>query len=618
MQTHDTASSAWKALKRTGGIDVTGRDLPLVELLEQRLGASPGELERALSETTIEGFLNALFSVVSPFVNMMEDLLEYFEAANATQGPIAWNLRLGNGEEQLTVNLDHFRKWISACERRLESKRLVPVLTYRELWAVREKFFSLNQNYDEASPWNASPFPRSIEPELEKWLAAYRAGHYPPLPGLVQRLAARTDAIGDTASIVSEIYYAITNIARTRETLRERGYAVPDPGRDMLDALWTSWGRRELYLFESDYWIGGRLTDLAAWEQGADEVRRGIAQALAEQYSHSPKRPARFAIDVEDLAEILSLPIWKRRYELYSAWLFTLILGGLKEHSINLEHDNGKLEFAFKETLLAIVTSVEPNVKIFSEKRVKSDVPLTGHGRVRSIQPDYSAWAESDICRFAVEAKHYKKSSRSNFLGAVGDYANALRGATIILANYGPVGSGIGDSLENSGWGHRCAAIGEVFPGEVVACRRFQERVAMAIGPPDPPIAIPLEAGFFDAPPVLLLDVSGSMKSFLQSHSTAMLVQKMVSRFRVKSIAAADESLLARDLKPTAFSAATGIHSTGSTNLAAPVAELLTPDQPLLILTDADGAATVPDLPRSCRKQEAIEAGLFLLAIQIR
>ena len=107
------------------------------------------------------------------------------------------------------------------------------------------------------------------------------------------------------------------------------------------------------------------------------------------------------------------------------------------------------------------------------------------------------------------------------------------------------------------------------------------------------------------------------MKSFLQSHSTARPAQKLITRFRVKSIAAADESLLAKDLRPTDFSAAASIHSTGSTNLAGPVAALLTPGQPLLILTDADGAATVPDFPRSCRKQEAMEAGFFLLAIQI-
>ena len=78
-------------------------------------------------------FLNTFFGVISPFVTMMRDLLEYFEAAGATAGPVNWVLVLGDDKTKLEVDLDAFRKWIRAVGRSKRRARTVPDLPAHEL-----------------------------------------------------------------------------------------------------------------------------------------------------------------------------------------------------------------------------------------------------------------------------------------------------------------------------------------------------------------------------------------------------------------------------------------------------------------------------------------------------
>src|ERR1035441_1169644 len=104
MARYRTAASAWKHLCDKGGLDPNERDLPLLQTLKDRLNPNVSSLQQALEGTTIEAFLNAFFGVVSPFIGMMSDLLGYFEAANATEGPEEWVLVLGEGGEELTTD----------------------------------------------------------------------------------------------------------------------------------------------------------------------------------------------------------------------------------------------------------------------------------------------------------------------------------------------------------------------------------------------------------------------------------------------------------------------------------------------------------------------------------
>ena len=136
-ETHRDAKSAWSWLVNKGGIEPAGRDSSLVEMLKSRLNPESVDLDDALTNTTVTGFVNAFFGVITPFVGMMRDLLEYFEEAGANEGPVNWVLVLGEGDEKLEVNLDAFRQWLKTTERTRPGVRMVPVRPARHIGRSR-------------------------------------------------------------------------------------------------------------------------------------------------------------------------------------------------------------------------------------------------------------------------------------------------------------------------------------------------------------------------------------------------------------------------------------------------------------------------------------------------
>src|SRR5215472_5117085 len=188
---------------------------------------------------------------------MMKDLLAYFEQANAAEGPAQWNLVLGEGQEQLQINLDHFRKWIAKSDRRRRSNRTVPALDSKVLWKIREPFLLLAD--PERNPF--VPEPKQKDPDFEIWLSSYPQ-RYDPLPGLVWRALNETGPISDIAALVLEIYSAIMAIARTSDQLRRRGEENQARGGDA-----SYWSPQHLWQLADNQWVRFRLYDLGAWEE---------------------------------------------------------------------------------------------------------------------------------------------------------------------------------------------------------------------------------------------------------------------------------------------------------------------------------------------------------------
>jgi hypothetical protein len=98
-QVHRDASSAWRALCATGGIELNGRDIDLEDKLKRGLSSSAPTLEDALLGATTDQLLRTLFEVAQPFVQMFSDILEFFEAACAKEGRSS-SLTLGHSRSQ--------------------------------------------------------------------------------------------------------------------------------------------------------------------------------------------------------------------------------------------------------------------------------------------------------------------------------------------------------------------------------------------------------------------------------------------------------------------------------------------------------------------------------------
>ena len=597
-----------------GGLDPNERDLPLLQTLKDRLNPNVSSLQQALEGTTIEAFLNAFFGVVSPFIGMMSDLLGYFEAANATEGPEEWVLVLGEGGEELEVRLDHFRKWVAKSAGMRREIRVVPVLDSHGLWLIREQFFPLGpaQTDSRGNIWRDQPEPRRRQPDLVEWLSNYEADRYGALPQAVYTALKVKGPIGEVAALVVEIYDAILAIARSRDALREQGRWIE--GLQSQDDFWSAHG---LWLFESDYWIRGRVLDLAAWLEAPPTLQKTVQEGLANQFASLPKRRARININIQDIEQILSLPIWKRRYELYSAWVLTRMLASLVGHQIELHHEGGKISFAFRETLMASIVSSNPPMEIFSEKRTAA-VGLVGHGRSTGVQPDYSVWEQSGSCRLVVECKHYKRSSTRNFADALNDYSQALGSAQVVLANYGPVGPGVEKAIEHARR-DRCVAIGRVNPEEPQSLIKFSETVRKTIGEPNRLFSrSTLELAGASDSPFLLVDVSGSMRSVLTAAKCQTLVANVIKFNNVAGVATADTTLLAEGgITPDEVNRILSYTGTGSTALHDPVEQLVRKHSALVVLTDSEGLAQLA--PFQISRVETIEIdGAKLNLVSVR
>ncbi|GIT99719.1 hypothetical protein TSL6_02260 [Sulfurovum sp. TSL6] len=144
---------------------------------------------------------------------------------------------------------------------------------------------------------------------------------------------------------------------------------------------------------------------------------------------------------VKILDDYLELPFWKKRYELYSVWIFSQIYDVIKEHNHQVHVLDGKLSFPFKETHLATIYSDNnKNIYIYCEKRTPINNPI-GSGRTKNIQPDYSFYQEPlsnvNSSILEIECKQYKKPNNDSFAKALIDYSNGRPKSQVFLVNHG-------------------------------------------------------------------------------------------------------------------------------------------------------------------------------------
>lgn len=146
---------------------------------------------------------------------------------------------------------------------------------------------------------------------------------------------------------------------------------------------------------------------------------------------------------VKVIEEILTLPIWKHRYDLYATWVCTKIIDSFENYKIQYNVYDGKLSFSFKGSLIASVVDFEPQLQIWTELKTewKNGHLKNRKSRKNNIQPDYSLVInpiediESTVA--VVECKQYKNGVRKNFTEALEDYSDGRPNSNIILMNYG-------------------------------------------------------------------------------------------------------------------------------------------------------------------------------------
>ena len=603
---HRTASSAWRALVETGALEPDGRDLELADGLREVLGGDAESIEEALQDVSMRAFVEALFRAVEPFPMMFGDILRFFKDAGAREGQHQWRLVIGDDPFELDHFVEFERVW-----RSFECEFDVPAVNGREAFlphTVRNHLEGMEDLLDMGS----TPFGPTGLADVDKWLEAYDAGEYGRFPArlLPERLPSGLD---DAARIAMAALYVIGDAGYDRRMLVEALRA----GRASTSALDQDDGLN-LWMIaqnETDYWLRTTVQILGRLVAGPEGKTERFSEELRARYEALPRRRLNIRVNVEEFLRILSLPVWRKRHELYAVWIATEMLAAAKGHDFCVYWTAGELRFAFQETKIADIVSTRPVVSLFAERRTPLDSPI-GKGRKKNVQPDYGLWrAESsrEWCSLVVEVKHYKRSDGRNFRDALVDYARAHPNAVVMLVNYGPVGisDGLPDDVRQ-----RCRTVGHLNPRKTEAKDEFHKAVREQIG--EPVRTVGQLVATEGLPRSVVVDASASMAGILRGRWFGKFARELARDGAEKAVlvdigrrAIVRMNTLARWIR--------GNELGRGTQLAGAVGELVQAEGWTLVVTDDDGLRNLRSLDAGIELvEEEVEIGAKVVAVRRR
>jgi hypothetical protein len=594
---HRNSLAAWADLQERGGLELRGRDDGIDEELKNRLAPSARSMEEALLTVTTDELVRAFFDVLQPFVAMFRAILDFFEKAGAAEGREQWNIVV----DDVDFRLDRFRRFLKKWDS-VPCEVEAPAVDFDGAWAVLNASRDMPEMRGVYAGVNTEQPYWSGLSDVDDWLRAYREGHYQELPSSLA--PSRLDeGYSDAAALALAVLHTIRKDYPSRKELiteqSKRGLATDRAGGLSL---------RTIAQNETDFWLGTLVARLARSRALPRSAKRELGKRLQDVFAQYPRKKFGARIKMADLQAYLSLPIWKKRHELYAVWVATEIVNALPDHRCEIHHEDGRIVFAFRQTLVATVKSCWPSVQLISERRVRLTAPV-GEGRSRNVQPDYGLWrheAGSETCGLIIEVKHYKRSASSRFRNVLIDYARALPKAQVFLVNHGPVGDVMSD-VPRDLLG-RCHTIDHLTTAHLSARGKLREAVRKYVG--GPVIQLAGAHGGGQADTVLAIDVSASMESHLRKPEFPALIREIADErcrngalidFEVRRFVPLDKLL-------DAINSAHGI----GTDLDKPVRALLGTFKRALVITDDEGANTLKS-----SKQAVIWKHSGLIAIEI-
>jgi hypothetical protein len=610
---HRDPLSAWRHLCASGGLELDGRDEGLDERILSRLAPRAPSIEQALAAADMASFLRAFFEALHPYVAMFRDILDFFEHADATRGESQWTLQV----DDIDLSLEHFREWLAKWDGIARSAVTVPAIDAKAVWQLWSVLQERQAVKDELQK-SFENKPLGIADDARRWVSDYKQGTYFPLPKSISP-GQCPPALTKSASITFAVLQRLLDQNLTPGDLKDlydqhcrevssRGNNIYDPS-DGFD-LWT------IAQHETDLWLRSFVVALSAASRLPEFELTAIGKELDTITDRFPLRHVQVSVSVGDLESVLSLPVWKKRFDLYSVWIATEIIRALKGHDVEIHHDHGRIAFAFKETTVATIHSSPGPFKLISERRIRLEDPR-GEGRKGGVQPDHGLWTTTDrqeVCKMVIEVKHYKNSSKAKFLDVFEDYARALPDGHIYLVNHGPVGKAVFEV--SSTIRDRCNAIGHLTSSNSESREKLGSAVRKCVGKPIP--RWPTAKQPLNSSKVLLIDVSGSMKATMRSAAMHLFVRSLAGNELPAKLVAADQKIVGTwDVGEAGFDELLRLEG-GNTDLSRSVSELLNSYESVLVITDKDGAATIQGIEVTPYSAQAATPGIEVLVCRKR
>ena len=585
------AVTAWEILCREGGLELRDRDADFEEGLRVKLKPAAPTLQDALRACSTDDLIRGFFDVIQPFAVMFRAILEFFKAAGAREGRAEWVIEINEEHLELTHFEQFVRRWDA-----LPWEHQVPAVDWHGAWAIWRAA--------EGIPHLTSLLPSPCEnaapatgiPDVDEWLAACKAGTYLPLPGSLHPSRVESE-LQDAASMIAGSIDIIRRMWPGRNAMLDE-HRARNHESDHSDGF----SPRTIAQDETDFRLFTSIACLSLYRVLSETDRQTFSSRLAKQFESYPRRTIGFAGAAQDLQRILSMPLWRQRHELYAVWIATELLNCIEAHDCELHHDNGRLTFEFRESIVATIHSTWPAVRLYAERRTPLADPI-GSGRTANVQPDYGFWRGSgstEECGLIIEVKHYKRAAPARFREVLTDYARAHHRAQVVLVNHGAAGNVLEDMNEDIR--KRCHAIGMLTANHLKARRALWKLVQEFIGAPIPG----MRTGDPTKAPVIAVDVSMSLALALRADNMRTILDSLAA-YQAGTIALVDSEI--RTLCPIAavFEALKTPGPGISTKLDTPVQCLLDTYPRVLLITDRDGLSSMPRLRTICIASMRIE-----------
>lgn len=435
-----TPSQLWNHLIKDAGLELhlkkkPGRDAELemqvLQLLDPGWGTPSAfstvkallkeDQKLASPSITVERLLVTILETQRGFAAMMSEILGTLAMAEATVGEsnLEFEFSFDEVAGPLKLTLEQFQLYEERT-RRVCASRFVS-LSQQQRWTINDILYELREPRDKQP---ADQF--SLAPQINAESAPSR---------FQATLLTLELAVGD-----------FLQRCRSMGPSRRANFSTL-----MDQQALSTLNAQQLETLE----IAGDATDF--WDVGIVETinfckhhlkSRGLDQdstfeKLKRAVEMIPVRQQWIDETFKELLDLLNLPVWKRRFELYSVWVGTRLLDVAKNHANELEFhpQNRVLSFAFGGSTLA---SYMADGKRFSIKcEVRSDLVGASRKRTRAIQPDFRIFREGQVATtndatcLVVECKHYLQQNVANFSAAASDYARSCRYATVLVVNHG-------------------------------------------------------------------------------------------------------------------------------------------------------------------------------------
>lgn len=490
-----TGREVWEALETRSGLSLPksgryGYDEDILnELRRELLSGEAGNIGELLerNEIGVERVLSVVLRSLSPFTDMMRDVLDMFVAASAKRSGKQLRLSVDFDEfiPAVDFELAEFREQV---EQFVQASRFIR----RRRWTVNNGWEIANKIKESevfVSDHKGRYYPEPRDQEIRDWLSAMesRTHNFPAVP------PSPRSGVPEYDEVVSELWSDFTAYQNRLRAVFGNYCRITDVKPKDEDT--QDWDSKLFQVGAHDFWPRETvryltlLSELLKTDRESMRTLNLVKEVIEEvdKISTPPEPVEEFVRVLED---IISLPIWERRHELYAVWVAARITKQFANVGVTFHPVGDVLSFPFRATHIATLGPAKNGqLELWSELR--SPAAPNPIGRVGQIQPDYRikfSRAEgpgSGIDLLIVECKQYRRSCTKNFSSALIDYAQGSRISTVVLVNYGPVGDAVMKRIcrDYIDVQDRCKAIGETRPGGagLITFRELLDNVRLGV-----------------------------------------------------------------------------------------------------------------------------------------